>query len=73
MDMLLQTVKQERLTNKELILKNKDHAFNIWFIYALTLSIFPGFLYENTGEHQLGAWYVTFRVIFLLRINIQMK
>ncbi|XP_042041720.1 equilibrative nucleotide transporter 3-like [Salvia splendens] len=50
-------VKHERLTNKELLLKNKDHAFNLWFIYALTLSIFPGFLYENTGEHQLGAWY----------------
>ncbi|KAL1567338.1 Epsin-3, clathrin recruitment and traffic between the Golgi and endosome [Salvia divinorum] len=49
--------KHKRLTNKELILKNKDYAFNLWFIYALTLSIFPGFLYENTGEHQLGSWY----------------
>ncbi|XP_057796300.1 equilibrative nucleotide transporter 3-like [Salvia miltiorrhiza] len=49
--------KHERLSNKELLLENRDHAFNLWFIYALTLSIFPGFLYENTGEHQLGSWY----------------
>lgn len=48
--------KPQRLSNKELIHQNRDHAFNLWFIYALTLSIFPGFLYENTGEHQLGSW-----------------
>lgn len=32
-------------------------AINLFLIYALTLSIFPGFLYENTGEHKLGSWY----------------
>ncbi|MBA0754792.1 hypothetical protein Gogos_005592 [Gossypium gossypioides] len=29
----------------------------MFLIYVLTLSIFPGFLYENTGKHKLGAWY----------------
>ncbi|KAH0853944.1 hypothetical protein HID58_092761 [Brassica napus] len=35
-------------------------AINLFLIYALTLSIFPGFLYENTGEHNLvHAFYFT--------------
>ncbi|KAH6764632.1 Major facilitator superfamily protein [Perilla frutescens var. frutescens] len=49
--------KHERLSNKTLILQNIDYAFDLWSIYALTLSIIPGFLYENTGNHQLGSWY----------------
>lgn len=49
--------KHERLSNKALIAQNSDYAFDLWLIFALTLSIFPGFLYENTGTHQLGSWY----------------
>ncbi|EEF37723.1 equilibrative nucleotide transporter 3 [Ricinus communis] len=47
----------ERLSNKQLVLQNIDYALDLFLIYVLTLSIFPGFLYENTGEHKLGEWY----------------
>ncbi|CAN7111519.1 unnamed protein product [Brassica rapa subsp. narinosa] len=46
-----------QLSNKELLDQNMGLAINLFLIYALTLSIFPGFLYENTGEHKLGSWY----------------
>ncbi|XP_076901288.1 equilibrative nucleotide transporter 3-like [Bidens hawaiensis] len=46
-----------RLSNKELLYKNIDYALDLFLIYVLTLSIFPGFLYENTGTHKLGSWY----------------
>ncbi|XP_020202654.1 equilibrative nucleotide transporter 3 isoform X1 [Cajanus cajan] len=48
---------QERLSNKQLLLQNIDYATDLFLIYVLTLSIFPGFLYENTGSHKLGTWY----------------
>jgi len=51
---------QERLSNKRLFLENLDYAVDLFFIYAVTLSIFPGFLYENTGKHGLGTWYVLY-------------
>lgn len=47
----------ERLGNKELLLQNIDYALDMFLIYALTLSIFPGFLSEDTGSHSLGSWY----------------
>ncbi|CAJ2648756.1 unnamed protein product [Trifolium pratense] len=47
----------ERLSNRQLFMENIDYAADIILIYVLTLSIFPGFLYENTGTHQLGIWY----------------
>ncbi|XP_059294897.1 equilibrative nucleotide transporter 3-like [Lycium ferocissimum] len=47
----------ERLNNKELLLQNIDYAMDLFLIYALTLSIFPGFLSEDTGSHSLGSWY----------------
>ncbi|KAK8629424.1 hypothetical protein V6N13_078265 [Hibiscus sabdariffa] len=47
----------ERLSNKQLFLQNIDYGLDLYLIYVLTLSIFPGFLYENTGVHQLGSWY----------------
>ncbi|KAL6555174.1 Epsin-3, clathrin recruitment and traffic between the Golgi and endosome [Orobanche gracilis] len=49
--------KHKRFTNKQLLLQNIDYAFDIYLINVLTSSIFPGFLYENTGLHQLGSWY----------------
>ncbi|KAK9166118.1 hypothetical protein Scep_001309 [Stephania cephalantha] len=33
------------------------YAIDLFLIYVLTLSIFPGFLYEDTGSHSLGEWY----------------
>jgi hypothetical protein len=48
----------ERLSSKELFLQNIDYALDMFLIYVLTLSIFPGFLSEDTGSHSLGAWYV---------------
>ncbi|PWA94479.1 major facilitator superfamily protein [Artemisia annua] len=47
----------QRLTTKQLLIKNLDYGLDLYLIYVLTLSIFPGFLYENTGTHQLGSWY----------------
>nr|GME02640.1 equilibrative nucleotide transporter 3-like [Ipomoea batatas] len=48
----------ERLSNYKLLLQNADYALAIFLIYVLTLSIFPGFLSEDTGSHGLGSWYV---------------
>lgn len=48
----------ERFSNKQLLLQNKDYAFDMYMIYVLTLSIFPGFLSEDIGSHSLGSWYV---------------
>ncbi|KAL8139297.1 hypothetical protein V2J09_005318 [Rumex salicifolius] len=47
----------DRLSTKQLLLQNWDYALDLYLIYVLTLSIFPGFLYENTGTHRLGSWY----------------
>nr|POF14615.1 equilibrative nucleotide transporter 3 [Quercus suber] len=47
----------ERLSNKQLFFQNIDYAIGLFLIYVLTLSIIPGFLYENTGTHGLGSWY----------------
>lgn len=46
-----------RLTNTQLLKRNADYCFVIFFCYTLTLSIFPGFLAEDTGTHHLGTWY----------------
>ncbi|XP_066394995.1 equilibrative nucleotide transporter 3-like isoform X1 [Miscanthus floridulus] len=48
----------ERLSNKQLLHQNMDYALDMFLIYVLTLSIFPGFLAEDTGSHSLGSWYV---------------
>ncbi|KAK9681765.1 hypothetical protein RND81_10G026200 [Saponaria officinalis] len=48
---------EDRLSTKELLFKNWDYFLDLYLIYVLTLSIFPGFLYENTGKHSLGDWY----------------
>ncbi|KAI4296596.1 hypothetical protein L6164_036544 [Bauhinia variegata] len=48
---------EDRLSLKQLMLQNIDYELDLFLIYVLTLSIFPGFLYENTGSHQLGTWY----------------
>ncbi|KAF8669239.1 hypothetical protein HU200_051571 [Digitaria exilis] len=47
----------ERLSNKQLLHQNMDYALDVFLIYILTLSIFPGFLAEDTGSHSLGSWY----------------
>lgn len=47
----------ERLSTKELLLLNIDYALDMFLIFVLTLSIFPGFLSEDTGSHSLGTWY----------------
>ncbi|CAH2071701.1 unnamed protein product [Thlaspi arvense] len=49
--------KNQRLSNIELLFQNIDYAVNLFLVYVLTMSILPGFLYENTGQHGLGAWY----------------
>ncbi|PPS02498.1 hypothetical protein GOBAR_AA18165 [Gossypium barbadense] len=42
----------ERLSNKQLFIQNIDYALDMFLIYVLTLSIFPGFLYENTESRK---------------------
>jgi len=51
----------ERKGNKQLLLENIDYALDMFLIYLLTLSIFPGFLSEDTGSHSLGTWYVHYQ------------
>ncbi|PKI58532.1 hypothetical protein CRG98_021093, partial [Punica granatum] len=46
---------QARLSTKQLLRENIDYAVDLYLIYVLTLSIFPGFLFENTGNHKLGS------------------
>jgi len=46
----------ERKGKKQLLLENIDYAIDLFLIFALTLSIFPGFLSEDTGLHSLGTW-----------------
>ncbi|KAI8013081.1 Equilibrative nucleotide transporter 3, partial [Camellia lanceoleosa] len=44
-----------KLSTKELLFQNIDYALDMFLIYALTLSIFPRFQYEDTGSHSLGS------------------
>ncbi|CAK9882783.1 unnamed protein product [Sphagnum jensenii] len=46
-----------RLSVTELCVQNWDYLVDMVIIYTVSLSIFPGFLYEDTGNHKLGAWY----------------
>lgn len=47
---------ENHLTLKQLIQQNWDYFLDLYLIYVLTLSIIPGFLYEDTGNHTLGSW-----------------
>ncbi|MCL7050133.1 hypothetical protein MKW94_006980 [Papaver nudicaule] len=47
----------ERLTTKQLLIQNLDLAMTIILTDMLSLSIFPGFLSEDTGKHSMGSWY----------------
>lgn len=57
----------QRLNNRELLRQNLDYGFDVFMIYVLTLSIFPGFLSEDTGKHQLGSWYA---VVLIAMYNV---
>lgn len=46
-----------RLTVWQLAIRNWDYLVDQIVIYTVSLSIFPGFLYEDTGSHELGTWY----------------
>ncbi|KAJ4813356.1 Equilibrative nucleoside transporter 4 [Rhynchospora pubera] len=56
-----------RLSTKDLLLQNIDHAISLYLIYVLTLSIFPGFLSEDTGSHSLGSWYA---IVLIAMYNV---
>ncbi|PKA52407.1 Equilibrative nucleotide transporter 3 [Apostasia shenzhenica] len=49
--------RSERLSIRQLLMQNLDYELDLYLIYVLTLSIFPGFLSEDTGSHGLGSWY----------------
>ncbi|GJT06833.1 equilibrative nucleotide transporter 3-like protein [Tanacetum coccineum] len=57
-----ESVIPERLTNRQLLAENIDYALDMFLIYLLTLSIFPGFLSEDTGKHSLASWYAIFLI-----------
>lgn len=57
----------ERLHNRELLRQNLDYGLDIFIIYVLSLSIFPGFLSEDTGNHKLGSWYA---VVLIAMFNV---
>ncbi|KAJ4837740.1 hypothetical protein Tsubulata_015331 [Turnera subulata] len=60
-------VHNERLSNKELFFQNIDYAVDLILIFVVTLSIFPGFIYEDTGSHQLGSWY---KLVLIAMFNV---
>ncbi|KAL5705913.1 Epsin-3 [Ranunculus cassubicifolius] len=59
--------KMERLSTKELFIQNIDYEIDLFLIYVLTLSIFPGFLAEDTGKHSLGSWYA---IVLIASYNV---
>ncbi|KAJ9560656.1 hypothetical protein OSB04_005816 [Centaurea solstitialis] len=59
--------KSERLSNRQLLMENIDYAMDMFLIYLLTLSIFPGFLSEDTGAHSLGSWYA---IVLIAMYNV---
>lgn len=56
--------------NLELAHENIYKLISLFLTYALTLSIFPGFLYENTGKHELNSWFVN---LYVFNTNIFLK
>ncbi|XP_071714839.1 equilibrative nucleotide transporter 3-like [Rutidosis leptorrhynchoides] len=57
----------ERLTINQLLTENADYALDMFLIYLLSLSIFPGFLSEDTGKHNLGSWYT---IVLIAMYNV---
>uniref|UniRef100_A0A7N0TJB4 Equilibrative nucleoside transporter n=1 Tax=Kalanchoe fedtschenkoi TaxID=63787 RepID=A0A7N0TJB4_KALFE len=49
--------KDDRLSVIQLLVENLDYGFDTFLVSTVTLSIFPGFLFEDTGHHSLGSWY----------------
>ncbi|CAN1254993.1 Equilibrative nucleotide transporter 3 [Linum perenne] len=47
-----------RLSTRELVIENIDYLLDMYFTYSISLSIFPGFISENTGTHGMGTWYM---------------
>ncbi|KAF5949674.1 hypothetical protein HYC85_011667 [Camellia sinensis] len=60
----------ERLSTKELLFQNIDYALDMFLIYALTLSIFLGFLSEDTGSHSLGSWLSLYALVLIAMYNV---
>lgn len=56
-----------RLTFLQLLAQNADLAAALFFVYTLSLSIFPGFLAEDTGSHSLGSWYA---IVLIAMFNV---
>ncbi|KAL2932181.1 Equilibrative nucleotide transporter 3 [Bienertia sinuspersici] len=61
---------EDRFTLKQLLHQNWDFFLDLYLIYVLTLSIFPGFLYENTGNHGLGEWYA---IVLIAMYNLESR
>ncbi|CAK9181294.1 unnamed protein product [Ilex paraguariensis] len=57
----------KQLSHKQLLLQNIDYAIDLFLIASVSLSIMPGFLYENTGMHHLGSWYA---IVLIAMYNV---
>lgn len=63
----------DRLSNKQLLYQNYDYALDMFLIYWLTLSIFPGFLAEDTGSHSLGSCQINRSNTFLSKAKTKTR
>ncbi|KAI5061412.1 hypothetical protein GOP47_0023917 [Adiantum capillus-veneris] len=58
---------QNRLSTLQLFAQNADFVAALFLVYTLSLSIFPGFLAEDTGSHRLGSWYA---IVLIAMFNV---
>ncbi|MCO5588872.1 hypothetical protein L7F22_042832 [Adiantum nelumboides] len=56
-----------RLSTLQLFVQNIDLVAALFLVYTLSLSIFPGFLAEDTGSHHLGSWYA---IVLIAMFNV---
>ncbi|KAL1567337.1 Epsin-3, clathrin recruitment and traffic between the Golgi and endosome [Salvia divinorum] len=68
-DQVVSDAKHERLSNKALIWENRDLAFDLWLIYAITLSIFPVVLMALYNFWDLIGRYVPLIDCFRLELR----
>ncbi|KAI6672588.1 hypothetical protein NL676_000494 [Syzygium grande] len=63
--------KDDRLSNKQLLFQNIDYAIGLYLTHVLTLTIFPGFLYENTGNTPIEVMVFVLTTIVLYCVRFR--
>uniref|UniRef100_A0A0D3BVH0 Equilibrative nucleoside transporter n=1 Tax=Brassica oleracea var. oleracea TaxID=109376 RepID=A0A0D3BVH0_BRAOL len=59
------------IDNLQLARENIYKLSSLFLTYAMTLSIFPGFLFENTGKHELNSWYPLVLITCFNRLKME--